>query len=210
MERAFAQYDAADQIDITWKSFQLDPDMDKDSSISTLEYLVDRKGYPKEQVAMMSAQLAEQGKDYGIDFQFDKARSFNTFDAHRLLHWAKQAGKSNALKETLMVDHFTKGIDLSVKEQLMKAASAVGLDSAKASEVLDSDQFGEQVRHDIYQSRQLGVSGVPFFLINEKTAIGGAQPDQVFENAVAAALKDLSTSLNISDAKVCTPDQGCT
>lgn len=209
MERAIAKLNAEGRVEVIWHSFQLDPEFPMEKSISTNEYLVQRKGYPQEQITMMTSQLVEQGLGYGIDFQFGKARSFNTLNAQRLIHWSKEDGKSNELKESLMLHYFTKGLDLSMTENLMSVVDHVGLDIVQAKQVLSSEAYIEEVKHDVYQSRQLGIRGVPYFLINEKITIAGAQHDQEFENSLTAALKDLELLGNSNQVGVCVPNEEC-
>ena len=188
MEQAIAKLNAEDKIEIIWHSFQLDPDFPKDISVPSTKHLSEKKGYPVEQIKGMYNQLANQGKKYGIGFQFEKALSFNTLDAHRLIQWAKIVDKSNELKEAFMLAYFTNGIDLSQQENILKVIEQVGLDTVKAKAILNSDDYTQEVEQDIYQSRQLRIRGVPYFLINENEVISGAQNDKVFENVLSAAL----------------------
>jgi predicted DsbA family dithiol-disulfide isomerase len=189
LERAIAKADARDKVEIIWHSFQLDPDFPMDTSLPSTKNLSERKGYPIEQVTAMCAQLAEQGKAFDIDFQFDKALTFNTRDAHRLIQWGKAFNKSSELKEAFMKAHFSEGIDLALKENLLSVVEQVGLNRGEAKKVLESDAFSQDVQEDILRSRQLGIGGVPYFLVDEKEAISGAQDDQVFDRVIAAALK---------------------
>lgn len=209
MELAIAKLKAEDKVEIIWRSFQLDPDFPMDSSISTNEYLIQRKGYPEEQVNIMTDQLTDQGKEYGIDFQFKKARSFNTLNAHRLIQWAKNFSKSNELKEALMLNYFTEGLDLSNTENLMAVVEKVGLDLEKAKQILDSNDYNEAVEHDISLSKKLGIRGVPYFIINDETTISGAQNDNVFENILAAALKNIIPLENEEQEGICIPNEKC-
>lgn len=209
MEAAIAKLGAEDQVEIIWRSFQLDPNFPMNTSISTNEYLLERKGYPENQVRMMTAQLSEQGKQYGIDFQFETAHSFNTSKAHQLIQWAKKAGKSNALKETLMLSYFTESLDLSETKNLMLVVEKVGLNVDEAQQILQTGAFKEDLAHDIYEAQQLGISGVPFFLFNETTSISGAQNDKVFENTLAAALKNLKPTDSEKSTGICAPDKAC-
>jgi predicted DsbA family dithiol-disulfide isomerase len=132
--------------------------------------------------------LKDQGKNYGIDFQFDKALSFNTSDAHRLWQWSKKSDKSNEVKDALFHAYFTTGIDLSVNENLLDVIAGTGLDIYEAEKILYSDSFEEQLEEDKYEASQMGIRGVPYFLINEKAVISGAQDDKVFEHVLSAAL----------------------
>ena len=209
MEQAITKLNAEDKVEIIWHSFQLDPDFPKDTSVPSTKHLSEKKGYPVEQIKGMYTQLANQGKEYGIDFQFDIALSFNTLDAHRLIQWAKTVNKSNELKEEFMLAYFTNGADLSQQENILKVVSNVDLDTEKAKEILDTDAFAQEVEQDIYQSRQLGIRGVPYFLINEKEVISGAQNDKVFENVLSTALKNAKPKETTSQEGICLPNGEC-
>ena len=209
LEQAIQRLNSEDKVGIIWHSFQLDPDFPKGESMPSTPYLSERKGYPKEQVIAMSENLTIQGKSYDIDFNFNEALTFNTLDAHRLIQWAKTENKSNALKEALMKAYFTDGIDLSKKENLISICKSLGLDTIKGQVVLDSNSYAEEVQNDIYQSRQLGIRGVPYFLINESLTISGAQSDEIFESVISSALKDRKAKNNDSREGVCLPDGDC-
>lgn len=209
LEQAIQRLNSEDKVEIIWHSFQLDPDFPKGESMPSTPYLSERKGYPKEQVIAMSENLTIQGKSYDIDFNFNEALTFNTLDAHRLIQWAKTENKSNALKEALMKAYFTDGIDLSKKENLISICKSLGLDTIKGQVVLDSNSYAEEVQNDIYQSRQLGIRGVPYFLINESLNISGAQSDEIFESVISSALKDRKAKNNDSREGVCLPDGDC-
>jgi predicted DsbA family dithiol-disulfide isomerase len=188
LEQAIKKLEAQDKVEIVWHSYQLDPDFPEGTSIPSSAYLSQRKGYSVSQIEGIHRHLADQAKAYGIDFEFGKALSFNTRNTHRLWQWSRQFNKQSALKEALMKAYFTDGTDLSVQENLLAVAERTGLDKIEAGAILNGDQFEQQVEMDIYQARQLGIRGVPYFLINEKAGISGAQPDQVFENHLSAAL----------------------
>jgi predicted DsbA family dithiol-disulfide isomerase len=209
MEQAIAKLNAEDKVEIIWRSFQLDPDLPKNISLPSIQYLSERKGYPVDQVKGMCTQLSTQGKSYAIDFNFDKALTFNTLDVHRLIQWAKPLGLSNELKESFMIAYFTEGIDLSKEANLYPIIKKVGLNIDDAKDVLQSDSYSKNVTDDINKSKKLGVSGVPFFLINGKEKISGAQNDQVFENMITAALNSLKPSTVTTQAGVCLPNKQC-
>jgi predicted DsbA family dithiol-disulfide isomerase len=206
LEQAIKNLNAEDKVEIIWHSFQLDPDFPADKAYPSAQYLSERKGYPIDQVKAMSNQLVENGKGYGIDFKFDKALIFNTFNAHRLIQWSKTESKSDALKEALMIAYFTDGTNLTEEEKLLEVVNSVGLSTEKAKSILDSEEYFEEVRMDIYQAHQLNVRGVPYFLINEKTAISGAQADEVFENALKAELSAVKPLIESLTEGVCLPN----
>lgn len=191
IERAIDKLNAADQVEVIWHSFQLDPNFPANTSVPSIQNLSERKGYPLEQVKDMCASLAQDGADYQIDFNFGQALSFNTRDAHRLIQWAKSVNKSSQVKEAFMKAYFSEGIDLSKQQNLLDIVEQVGLDRQKAQVILESDAFVQEVEQDIVRSQQLGIQGVPFFLVNDKQEISGAQADNVFEQVIKDALADM-------------------
>jgi predicted DsbA family dithiol-disulfide isomerase len=188
IEKAISKFDAHNQVEIVWRSYMLDPDFPKDTAILSTQILVQKKGISESQLKGMYQHLESNGKNYGINFNFDKALSFNTLDAHRIWHWSKKFQKQNEWKEAIMNAYFTDGKDLSSKENLIELASSIDLDREGVAEILNSEAYAEDVEKDIYQSRTLHIQGVPYFLINEKAIISGAQDDKVFENVIKTAL----------------------
>jgi predicted DsbA family dithiol-disulfide isomerase len=184
LEKAISKLNLSDQVEIEWHSFQLDPDFPKGESIPSSEYLAKRKNFPLEQINAIQQQLTASAKPYGIDFQFDKSLSLNTMDVHRLWQWSKTFGKSSELKEALMLAYFKAGIDLSKEENVLQVIENCGLDKLEAESIFKSNQFSNEVDEDIYHASQIGVRGVPFFVINNQFAISGAQEDSVFESAL--------------------------
>ena len=188
LEQAIQKLNVADAIEIVWHSYQLDPNFPKDSAVSATKTLIEKKGISERQLRGMYQNLEENGKKYGIDFQFDKCLNFNTIQAHQLWHWSKQYQKENEWKEAVMIAYFTNGTDLSKKENLLLLVSQIGLNTAEAEKVLTSELFLDIIQQDIYQSRTLGISGVPYILINDKYIISGAQDDSFFEKTLLKAL----------------------
>lgn len=184
LEQAISKLQLSEQVEIEWHSFQLDPDFPKGEAIPSSTYLAKRKNYPIDQINAIQQQLTASAKVYGIDFQFEKALSFNTIDVHRLWQWSKTLGKSSELKEALMIAYFTDGIDLSKEENVLQVVENCGIDKLEAQAILKSNQFSNEVDEDIYHASQIGVRGVPFFVLNNQFAISGAQDDSVFENAL--------------------------
>lgn len=191
VEQAINKLNATDKVEVIWHSFQLDPDFPANTSVPSIQNLSERKGYPLDQVKDMCASLAQDGKAYQIDFNFDQALSFNTRDAHRLIQWAKTVGKSSEAKEALMKAYFSEGVDLSKQKNLLDVVAQAGLDRQKAQVILESDAYVQEVEQDILRSQQLGVQGVPFFLVNDKQGISGAQSDHVFEQVIGDALEGM-------------------
>ena len=188
LEQALRKLNVDDQSEVEWHSFQLDPTFPKGTSVPSTEHLAQRKGIPLASIESAQQRLTEQGKQYGIDFQFDQAVNFNTLDVHRLLHWSKTFQKADALKTALFKAHFTDGLDLSKSETLKQIVVSVGLDSEAALKVLNSQHYSAEVEQDIATAQQIGIRGVPFFVFNKKTALSGAQPDSVFEEVIQQSM----------------------
>ena len=188
LEQALRKLNVDDQSEVEWHSFQLDPTFPKGTSVPSTEHLAQRKGIPLASIESAQQRLTEQGKQYGIDFQFDQAVNFNTLDVHRLLHWSKTFQKADALKTALFKAHFTDGLDLSKSETLKQIVVSVGLDSEAALKVLNSQHYSAEVEQDIATAQQIGIRGVPFFVFNKKTALSGAQPDSAFEEVIQQSM----------------------
>jgi predicted DsbA family dithiol-disulfide isomerase len=187
LQKAIRMLQLEKQVELVWHSYQLDPAFPLHRSIPSSLYLT-QKGYPEGQLRGMQQQLTERGRPYGISFDFEQSLYFNTLDAHRLWQWSKQSGRENEFKEAVFAAHFSDGIDLSVPGELIRVAAQAGLPADEAQQVLESGAFSDEVEADIYQSRQLGIRGVPYFLINESLVISGAQDDRVFETTLGKFL----------------------
>ena len=184
LERAIEKVGLKDNVEIIWRSFQLDPEFPMDKAVPSIKYLVERKGYPIQQINQIQKDLVERSLPYGIDFQFDKSLTFNSLKAHQLLHWSNRFGKNDQLKEVFLKAYFTDGLDLSNDLVLTEQVVKVDLSQNEALEVILTKEFLDEVDSDCYQASQIGVRGVPFFLINNRASISGAQEDQVFEQVL--------------------------
>lgn len=185
-EAALAQFDHRDDIELTWRSFELDPSAPRSSADEPggqhAALLAAKYGKSLPQAQQMLDQMTATAAAEGLDFRFDLARSGNTFDAHRLLHLALANGVQDDLKERLDHETFTNGLAVSDHESLTAVAVSAGLDEAQVRNVLASDQYADAVRADIAQARAYGISGVPFFVIDSKYGVSGAQPaDQLLD-----------------------------
>jgi predicted DsbA family dithiol-disulfide isomerase len=171
--------------DVRWRAFQLNPELPPEG-VDRRQYLEAKFGGP-EGVTRIHDRVVEAGKTAGIDFRFeDIARSPNTFDAHRLLRLAAQQGKQGAMKENLMQAYFLKGRDIGGRQVLTEIARESGLDGDVAA-WLASDAEADGVREDLANARRLQISGVPFFIFGGRYAIAGAQPAEIFAQALDAA-----------------------
>lgn len=210
-ENALAQLPFKDTIEVEWKSFQLDPTLpEKGLTESTKEYLVKRKGMPEQQIEGMLAHLQSVGNEVGIDFRQDIAIPVNTFKAHRLSHFAQAKGKGNEIEEALFKTHFTEGKNIGNDEVLLNLIEAIGLDRQEAQQLLDSETFKDEVKADIAEAGELGISGVPFFVIDRKYGISGAQPSTAFVDALTQSYQENKQSFEMKGDtdNVCGPE-GC-
>lgn len=184
LNKALEQFPNRDKVEVSFRSFELDPNAAKDIPMNMYEMLMNKYGLTLEQVKQNSANLWQQAKNEGLDFQFDTMVLTNSFDAHRLLKFAATQGKEAEMNEALFQAYFTDSLHIGDHATLLDIAERVGLDRAETELFLNSEQFGKEVRQDEQQANQLGVTGVPFFVVNNKYGISGAQPTEVFLNTL--------------------------
>lgn len=190
LESALAEFEFADQVQIEWKSFLLNPDMVTNPSKSTLEYLSETKGWSIAQAKQVSQQVVEMAAGEGLVYHMDKTVVANAKNAHRLLQLAKTLDKGGEMKERLLRAYFTEGENIDDQKTLIRLAKEVGLSESRVNDCLDSNEFADKVEQDIYESRQIGVQGVPFFVLDRKYGISGAQPKEAFEQTIRKAWAD--------------------
>ncbi|MFT5579066.1 MAG: putative DsbA family dithiol-disulfide isomerase [Paraglaciecola psychrophila] len=184
LEQALTRVASSVSADITWRAFELNPDMPA-AGQDVGEHIQEKYGASPEQSAGNRERISQMGADLGFEFSYAADnRIYNTFDAHRLLHWAKQHGKQNALKLALFDLYFTQRGNPSNAQQLLSSAESVGLDCVEAAEILASNRYTQDVRAEQQQNQQQGISSVPAFIINDKYMISGGQPVEYFEQAL--------------------------
>lgn len=175
-------------VQVVWHSFQLDPTTPKQSDLTLDEMLARKYQLPPGQVAQMQARVTGLAAAEGLDYHLDRARPENTFDAHRLLHWARAQNKGPELKERLLRAYFVEGQRIGHAPTLATLAGEVGLDAEQAAAVLaDDGAHADDVRADIAQARAYGITGVPFFVIERRYGVSGAQESTVLRSAIDQA-----------------------
>ncbi|HNP18920.1 MAG TPA: DsbA family oxidoreductase [Fulvivirga sp.] len=187
IENALAKFRHADKIEVEWKSFLLNPDQVSDPSKTTAEYLSETKGWSYEQTLNSIKQVTQMAAEEGLTYLLEKSVVANPKDAHRVLQYAKTQGKGDKMKERLFKAYFTESANIADHNLLTELAGEIGLDKAKVKQVLDTDEFSDKVAQDIYESRQLEVRGVPFFVLDNKYGISGAQSPEVFKETLEKA-----------------------
>lgn len=199
LEKAIEKSPFKDKITVEWKSFQLNPDQKTNPSISTLAHLAESKGWSMEQTREITSNVVNMAASQGLEFDFEKAVVANTRNAHRLIHLAKESGKGDAIKERLLKAYFSEGKNVDDFSTLISLGKEIGLDEEKIKVMLESDHFEQAVEQDIYESRQIGVKGVPFFVLDRKFGISGAQPDEVFEQTLEKAWAEFAKNNPVLD-----------
>ena len=186
LEIALAKLEGEVAAELHFQPFQLNPDMGPEGA-EVVPYLSKKYGMSAEQVEKNQQAIAQRGAEVGFEFRMERrSRTYNTFDAHRLLHWAGEAGASQqrALKHALLSAHFTEGENPAAREVLLRCASRAGLDATAAAAVIDSDQHADAVRGQMRFYQGAGISSVPSVIVNDRHLIQGGQPPEVFEQAL--------------------------
>jgi predicted DsbA family dithiol-disulfide isomerase len=186
-EEALGGFDHRDEVAVTYRSFQLDPSAPATSEGDPVDRLAAKYGMSRAQAEAAQARVTANAATVGLDFHLDKARSGNTFDAHRLIHYANSVGKQAAVKERLMAAYFVEGKPIGDRDVLLRLAVDEGLDKTAVRAVLDSDAYASDVRHDELEARQLGINGVPFFVLDRAYGVSGAQGAETLRAALQEA-----------------------
>ncbi|UYO61248.1 DsbA family oxidoreductase [Acetobacterium wieringae] len=175
--------------EIVFNAYELDPNARK-SYVENINQLIAKKyGMSLEQAIAANNNIINAAREVDLDFNFDKLQPTNTFDAHRLSHYAKDQGKQQAYTEAVMKSYFTEGLNISDFDVLTAIAGEVGLDQVEVLRILESSAYEKEVRQDEENARSRHIHGVPYFLFNETTAVSGAQPVDTFV-AVIEELKE--------------------
>lgn len=215
LENALDHLGLHKQVDIQWKSFQLDPNQKTNPTRSAIQDLADKKGWTVDFAKNASAQVTAMAAAEGLMFDFEKAIPANTFNAHRLLQFAKNQNKGHLLKEILLKGYFTDGTNIDDATTLTTYGVEAGLDvDAVADVVNDASNYTHEVQRDIIEAQQMGIQGVPFFVFNRKYAISGAQQATVFIQTIEKAFAEWQSSQSTIDLETiegpsCTPEQDC-
>lgn len=189
-ESALRQFEHAGDVDVVWRSFELDPDAPRTHAESQDELLAKKYGMPVERARQMNERMTGEAQKEGLSFHLDRVRVGNTFDAHRLVHLAAAAGKAEPMKERLMHAYFTDGDAVGDPATLARLAGKVGLDPVQVKLMLASDAYAAEVRSDEMRARSLGITGVPFFAIDERYGVSGAQTADVLLGALRQAYEE--------------------
>ncbi len=188
LEKALALFEHRDQVTIRHRAFQLQPDIT--TTVDTKSYLAQKYQMAAEQVEQMQANVCAIADGEGLCYNLDGTLSGNTFDAHRLLLWSAEIGKQDALLEAMYSAYFEKSQPLFSREDLIAVCSQVGISATEVDEILSSDKFSQEVIADRALATQLGATGVPFFVVDMKYGISGAQPLEAFTQTLETAWQE--------------------
>jgi predicted DsbA family dithiol-disulfide isomerase len=213
-EAALAQFAGRADVELSWRSFQLDPNMTSMPGRNVMEYLAERKGQSMDWSRQAHAHVTAMAQAVGLDYRFDKAVVANSFDAHRLIHLAKASGLDDVAEERIFKAYFTEGADFADHEVLTRLGVEIGLPEEAVRAVLASDVYAQAVREDCATAAELGANGVPFFVLDRKYGVSGAQEPatflQVLEKAHAGWLAARPSAIQITaEGAACGPDGEC-
>lgn len=215
MEAALAQFVHRDAVTVRWRAFELDASAPPAPEVGApyAPRLARKYGMPIAQAEAAIARLTDVAAADGLAMRFDHIRPGNTFDGHRLVHFAHEHGLEDAMKERLFRAYLSEGLSMSDRATLVRLAVEVGLDEAAARAALESDAFSKDVRGDEAEASEIGVRGVPFFVIGSKYAVSGAQPSDLILGALEKAWSELPKGIEdvgdaSSDGVACGP-AGC-
>jgi predicted DsbA family dithiol-disulfide isomerase len=212
LEAALAAFPHADEVEVVYRSFELDPTAPEVGTESIADALARKYGMGADGARAAMQQVGDVAAEEGLRFDYAMATHTKTVDAHRLLHLAREEGGTalqRALKEALLAAYFGAGRSMGDHAVLREVAVATGLDAARVDAVLASTEYAAAVAADIDQARAYGISGVPFFVVDRKLAVSGAQPTEIFTQVLERAWSEAGPRLEVlADGTVCGPD-GC-
>lgn len=208
-EAALQTFEHKDDIEVEWKSFQLNPDMVTNPAVNISQYLADVKGWTLDYAQQMNNHVTQMAAEAGLTYNFDKAVVANSFNARRFTHLAKQHGLGDAAEEQLFKAYFTDGKNTDDAETLAQLGEAIGLKREDVLAMLRSDAYTDAIKYDIAQAQQLGIRGVPFFVVNNKYGVSGAQATEVFTQTLEKAFAETKTELDVIEGPSCGPDGNC-
>lgn len=213
-EMAMAQFADKEHIEVVWKSYQLDPSIPEIANETYEEYLVKRKGMSPAQVRTMLQNVTHTAKQTGLDYHFDKSQMVNSHKAHQLIQFAKTKNLGDEAEERLFRAFFTEGKSIADTETLTQLGKEIGLDGQELQTAFTDKKYARLVQDDIREAGEIGVSGVPFFVIDRKYAVSGAQPPQAFLETLEKSFAEWrklnpKSRFEVIEGQSCTTDGKC-
>lgn len=213
-EQALAQFPHKDQIEVEWHSFQLNPDLTSQPDKDAYDYVAELKGQTRDWSVKVHEQLVASAKAVGLDYHFEKAKIVNSFEAHRLIQLAKTHGLGDAIEERLFKAYFTEGANVADQDTLVALGMEIGLKEAEIRATLESNAFTDKVQEDVQRAEALGIRGVPFFVLNNRYGVSGAQESSVFFQSLEKAHREWAKDqpvpvIEVTEGPTCTPGGDC-
>lgn len=206
-ETALNKFSHKDKVEMIWHSFELDPQAKLDYGMDIYDILANKYNITRERSKEMNKQLVARAETVGLTYNMDLVKATNSFDAHRLVHLAKKQGLEWQMVEKLSAAYLTEGKHIGKHETLKQLAIEAGLNEDEIDTVLAGDEYAKEVREDEQESKQLGIQGVPYFVVDRKYGISGAQSNEAFLDALQQIWKEHNPeSLN---GEACTPEGVC-
>lgn len=214
LENALNQFKHKEEIEIEWKSYQLNPDLKYQPGVNAYDYLAKVKGQTREWSVKMHEYVTDMATEVGLHYDFNKSVIANSFNAHRLIQMAKQIGLGDAAEERLFKAYFCEGANMEDEVSLVSLGKEIGLNENEVKQMLASDAYKKDVEKDIEEAYKIGVKGVPFFVVNNKYAVSGAQDTKVFLDVLNKSFEEFQRentkqTVKVVDGKVCTPEGLC-
>lgn len=207
-EAALAEFEHRDDVEVTWRSFELDPSAPRERDGDGAGHLAEKYGTSREEALAMQDSMTQAAAGDGLDLRFDLIRTGNTFDGHRLLHLAGTHASQDALKERLMRAYLTEGAVIGDPAVLERLATEVGLPAAEVRDVLGGDRYAAEVRDEERVAASLGIRAVPFFVVDRALGASGAQPPQALGQLLREGWASRSPLSVVAEGEACGPD-GC-
>ncbi len=189
-EKGLEQFEHKEEVEVVFRSFQLDPYAKKNTGMNIHQVLSSKHGISYEKAKALNNELKQKAKRVGLDYQFDTMIPTNSYDALRLSYYAKENGKMREFMERIMKAHFTDSLDIGDHATLAQLASEIGLDENEALDVLANDKYSDNIADDKAEGSKIGIQGVPFFIVNDKYTISGAQPSETFLEVLRQTWKE--------------------
>lgn len=209
LEQALSRFPDAKSVDIVWHAFELNPAAARESQEGPYaERLAKKYGMSTKEAQGRIDHLVSVGKADGLTLDFERIRPGNTFDAHRIVHYARELGLQDAVKERLLRGYLSEGEAIGDREAVARLAVDAGLDADRVSAILASDEYAREVRADEAEAQKLGIHGVPFFVVGGRYALSGAQPAELMGKALEQAWAELAAPVAFAEGAACGPD-GC-
>ena len=208
-DRALQQFVHNDKVEVEWRSFQLDPVTQPEPGKTIHEVLAEKKGWSIGKAKRMADNISNSAKELDLEYNFDRTIPANTFHAHRLTKLAAKFDRQNEMEERLFKAYFSEGKNINDIVSLFELGKEVGLPEFDLRELLETDNFSDEVLQDRQEAEELGIHGVPFFVIDQKYAVSGAQPATVFIEALNTAWKE-SNELKLTGTSTDTEGESCT